>query len=155
MPRYDWGMHTMTIAAGLLMIGCAMAAGPSTTRAVDPIEAMRWQRRVLVVFSTDATDQKLAKQRAILAADAAGVADRKLTVVEVIGDAATIDGAPRADVDVTALRRRHEVGPEQFRVVLIGLDGGEKLRRDEAVTAGLLFETIDRMPMRQDEAKGR
>jgi hypothetical protein len=145
-------MTTTTITFALLALA-ACAVGQTTTRAADAIEAMRWQRRVVVIFSNDATDQKLAKQRAILAADAAGVAERRLAVVEVIGDRATIDGAPRDDVDVIALRRRCEVGPEQFRVVLIGLDGSEKLRREEAVTTGLLFETIDRMPMRQDEQK--
>lgn len=146
---------TATITLALLALA-ACAIGQTTTRAAaDAVEAMRWQRRVLVVFSSAATDQKLAKQRAILAGDAAGVAERKLAVVEVIGDRATVDGSPRDDVDVAALRRRCEVGPEQFRVVLLGLDGGEKLRRDEAVTAGLLFETIDRMPMRQAEAEGR
>jgi hypothetical protein len=136
----------------LLTIG-ALAAAPATTRSVDPVEALRWERRALVVFSSDATDQKLAKQRAILAADAEGVAERRLAVVEVVGDALSVDGQPRA-IDAATLARlrdRFEVGPEQFRAVLVGLDGGEKLRRDEAVTAGLLFETIDRMPMRRAE----
>lgn len=141
-------MHTAILFAAILAMTCAMAA---TTRSVDAVEAIRWERRAMIVFSSDATDLKLAKQRAIVAADAGGFAERKLSVVEVAGDAVTIDGKPRGDADVIAIRRRFEVGPEQFRVILVGLDGGEKLRREEAVTAALLFETIDRMPMRQEE----
>lgn len=153
---YDRHMTKRTVTTAILAAGALAAAPAATTRSADPIEAMRWERRAIVVFSSDATDGKLAKQRAILAADAAGVAERRLSVVEVVGDAVTVDGAPRpADsAAVARVRERFAAGPEQFRVVLVGLDGGEKLRRDEAVTAGLLFETIDRMPMRREERRG-
>jgi len=36
-------------------------------------------------------------------------------------------------------------------VVLIGKDGGEKLRSAQPITAERLFATIDAMPMRQSE----
>ena len=148
-------MHSTILATFALFAVSGAFAQTTTARAADAIAALRWQRRIVAVFSTDAADQKLAKQRAILAADAAGVAERKLAIVEVIGDVATVDGAARTDVDVVALRRQCAVGPEQFRVVLIGLDGGVKLRRDEAITTQLLFETVDRMPMRRDEMNAR
>lgn len=51
-----------------------------------------------------------------------------------------------------ALRARLKV--EGFTLVLIGKDGGVKLRADSPVAPEDLFRTIDRMPMRQRETSG-
>jgi len=42
-----------------------------------------------------------------------------------------------------------------FMVVLIGKDGGEKLRREEGATLGEIFGLIDTMPMRRREMRGK
>ncbi|WP_296701551.1 DUF4174 domain-containing protein, partial [Algoriphagus sp.] len=41
----------------------------------------------------------------------------------------------------------------QFEVILLGLDGGVKLRKNELLTSEALFRTIDQMPMRRSEIK--
>ena len=53
------------------------------------------------------------------------------------------------------LRDRFSVPDSQFRVVLIGLDGGAKLTSDEVVPTQRLFGLIDGMPMRQREIRQR
>ena len=53
------------------------------------------------------------------------------------------------------LRKRFPVKQGAFTVVLIGKDGGEKLRREEGVTIGEIFGLIDTMPMRRREMWGR
>jgi hypothetical protein len=40
-----------------------------------------------------------------------------------------------------------------FSAVLIGKDGGVKLRQTKPITSALLFATIDAMPMRQQEMR--
>jgi hypothetical protein len=42
-----------------------------------------------------------------------------------------------------------------FAAVLVGRDGGEKLRSAEPVPAEKLFDLIDAMPMRQREMRAR
>jgi hypothetical protein len=42
-----------------------------------------------------------------------------------------------------------------FEVVLLGLDGRVKLRQDKLLNCDRLYNTIDRMPMRQRELKSR
>jgi len=42
-----------------------------------------------------------------------------------------------------------------FTVVLIGKDGGEKLRREEGANLGEIFGLIDTMPMRRREMRGK
>lgn len=40
-------------------------------------------------------------------------------------------------------------------VILIGKDGGAKLRSEKPLSMAKLQETIDAMPMRQDEMNGK
>jgi hypothetical protein len=42
-----------------------------------------------------------------------------------------------------------------FTVILVGKDGGEKLRLDSVLTTAKLFSTIDAMPMRKSEMKNK
>jgi hypothetical protein len=54
-----------------------------------------------------------------------------------------------------AVRRRFHVHPNDFTVILIGKDGGEKLRSHQPLSLDTLRSTIDAMPMRQDEMKSQ
>ena len=51
------------------------------------------------------------------------------------------------------VKRRYKAEKSDFRVILIGLDGGEKLEQTEVLSAEKLFNTIDSMPMRQAEIR--
>ena len=42
-----------------------------------------------------------------------------------------------------------------FEIILIGLDGGIKLRQNELLSTRKLFELIDGMPMRQAEIRNK
>lgn len=53
------------------------------------------------------------------------------------------------------LRRKFHVAEGAFTVVLIGKDGGEKLRSTKPIDVEELNATIDAMPMRKSEMKER
>lgn len=53
------------------------------------------------------------------------------------------------------LRERYGIAEGQFAVILIGKDGGEKLRRLEHVPIETIFALIDTMPMRRREMQDR
>lgn len=42
-----------------------------------------------------------------------------------------------------------------FEILLIGLDGGVKLRQDKVIDAETLFARIDAMPMRRQELENK
>lgn len=104
---------------------------------------MRWERRILIVAAQTAADPQLAEQRRILSTWRKESDARDLTIVEVVGD--HVSGA--ADT-AAAIRRRYRL-PAGFTAVLIGKDGGEKLRSPRPFPAAALAETIDAMPMRR------
>ena len=87
------------------------------------------QPRRLLVYAPTPSDPALIRQRHLIDAARAGMADRDLVPVEVIG------------------KRPH------FEVVLVGRDGGEKLRATAPLTPERLFETIDAMPLRLQERR--
>jgi hypothetical protein len=107
------------------------------------IAQMKWERRVLVVVAPTAADPHLAEQRRILAAWRRESDARDLTIVEVVGD--RVSGA--TDL-ASAVRRKYRL-PAAFTAILIGKDGGEKLRSPRPFPAAALAETIDAMPMRR------
>ena len=136
----------------VLSIACAPAfADPAAQFMRD----FTWKNRVLLLFAPDALHAEFRRQRQILAAVPPGLADRDLAIVTVRADSGVrVDGEP-GKIDAGALQRRYAVGPGEFRVVLVGKDGGVKLARPQAVPATALFELIDAMPMRRDEMRRR
>ena len=97
--------------------------------------------RIVLVFALSADDPDLAAQRTILAHVQAGMAERDLVLTVELGP-----DAPRS---------RYGVAPGGFAVLLIGRDGGVKLRSRHPVAAERLFSEIDAMPMRQTEVRHR
>jgi hypothetical protein len=121
-----------------------LAAASLTTADTSSIAAMRWERRVLLISASTGQDAKLEAQRQIVAGWKVAGAERDLTLVEVVGNKVT--GATDTPA---ALRKRYRLSATGFTAILIGKDGGEKLRSARPIPARVLEETIDAMPMRQ------
>jgi len=129
----------------IIALAAALLPEPALSEPPVPIAALRWKMRPLLVFAT-AGDPRLSDQRGILAAERGAVAERDLKIIEIV------DTEVHGTADTAAtLRDRYEVAADSFMVVLIGKDGGEKLRSAQPITAERLFATIDAMPMRQSE----
>ncbi|WP_260596821.1 DUF4174 domain-containing protein [Sphingomonas endolithica] len=105
---------------------------------------MKWERRVLLISAPTSQNAELAAQRRIIARWKVAGAARDLSIVEVVGNkvaGATDKGA--------ALREKFRLSATGFTGILIGKDGGEKLRSADPIPAIVLEEVIDAMPMRQ------
>lgn len=124
-------------------------------QAESPLDAYRWQNRIVIIFAgSDATEQ-LAQQRRMLASDPGGLQDRDVLLVVLEGDLVVIGGVPRPSTDADRLRTAFDVPEQGYALLLIGKDGGVKLRSKEPVAAEDLFALIDGMPMRQREMQRR
>ncbi|MCR9072576.1 MAG: DUF4174 domain-containing protein [Alphaproteobacteria bacterium] len=140
------------------------ASGALTTAAIggiaspaqaDPLDKYRWERRLVLLFAPLKLHPHLVVQRGWLKDVSQGLSDRDMTVVEVVNNSVSVDGRPTLEINGEALRR--EFGPSivEFGILLIGKDGGVKLRSDEPQTADRLFEIVDAMPMRRQEMRQR
>jgi hypothetical protein len=126
------------------------------------LDAHQWEHRLLFVFvPAEATDRLAAQEEAFSGTDV-GFRDRDLLLITLTGAAAgTVRDAPGAearpltDAAVERLYDRFTVPADSFRVILVGKDGTEKRRNAEPVSVRSIFDTIDAMPMRQQELRQR
>ncbi len=133
--------------------GGGAVAGTTPLTAVD-LGSYQWQNRLILIFGPDDADANYREQAAAFAGREAEIADRDLLIGHFAatgaGDFAGQQVAPAASA---ALRRQLDVPDGAFQMLLIGKDGGVKLRADRPLSAERVFATIDSMPMRQREQR--
>ena len=137
------------VIAGLLGGSLAAAEGevaPSDALFIEgDVEALSqfvWEKRPVIVFADSPADPNFGQQIEFLEARAEELLDRDVVVLT--------DTDPSGDSAVrTELRRRG------FMLVLIGKDGGVKLRKPFPWDVRQLMRAIDSMPMRQREIRER
>lgn len=114
----------------------------------------QWQHRIVLIFASSDRAPDYQRQVQIWQADRAGVNDRDLKLVEVLGTGASqADGQPITPASAEDFRRQFRVKAADFAVILVGKDGTEKQRSQTPVDLAMLFRTIDAMPMRQQEMR--
>ena len=123
------------------------AAAPLAAAPPDLLADALWRSRVLVVAG--GADLRAA-QRAAFAGRRAGLCARDMVVVEIAADSVRVDGVA---VGLNARGTRRQLAIDGPAVLLLGKDGGIKLRRLGAVPADRIFALIDDMPMRRAEAR--
>ncbi len=106
------------------------------------LDELRWKRRVIVIHAPAGTEKTLRAQEQLLRKAKTGLAERDLTEIVL-----------RAPGDHPQIARRFELTGSEFTFLLLGKDGGEKLRSHEVVEPEKLFRLIDAMPMRRDEMR--
>jgi hypothetical protein len=111
--------------------------------------------RPLLIFAATPNDPQLVIQLRRLQANASAVADRDIAVIAIPWNSPSPTAATLTDADALAARRRFHIAPADFAVILLGKDGGEKLRSSKPLSLDTLRNTIDAMPMRQDELRSR
>ncbi|WP_373550839.1 DUF4174 domain-containing protein [Haliscomenobacter sp.] len=119
----------------------------SSSLCAQQLDQYRWKNRVLLVFAPNLQDQRLKSQLSLFDAHRAGLAERdlKLMVLNPGGNEAF------STADTKHLYQAYKVEKDAFVLILIGKDGGEKLRKTQPLAVATLFSTIDAMPMRQAE----
>ncbi|MEM9420058.1 MAG: DUF4174 domain-containing protein [Planctomycetota bacterium] len=119
------------------------------------LDQYTWSHRPLLIFATHENLSALDEQRRRLTGQNAALADRKMVVIEVIGNRVTVYGQDH-DIDPAALKMRYGIDESQtFAVLLVGKDTGVKLRRAQPVAMDEVFGLIDSMPMRRREMRER
>lgn len=148
-------MELQRMRRGLTATLVILVAGLGTAADGNAMSRYLWSSRPLVVFAPDGATAQFARQRAIVRAMAGGFREREVVVIYVAGQrvSTTLGAAP--GMTAGQLRRRFGVGSGQFQSILVGKDGGVKLRSGRAISARRLFRLIDSMPMRQQEMRRR
>ena len=130
---------------------------PAAPHALD---ALVNTTRAVLVFAPQSADPHFQQQLASLSGHDNEMADRNLIVIPVLAIWTPIDKSLHdRNVPFTAeneqqyAREHFKVASTAFTVILIGKDGGEKLRSRIPLSAARLFAAIDEMPMRRQEMR--
>lgn len=111
-----------------------------------------WQRRPLMVFAPTDSDPRLVETIARIDASRCAFIDRDMVLgVIVRRGSSTLDGQIVDAVQAQRLSSQFGIGPNSFSVVLIGKDGGEKMRVNDVPDTASIYAVIDGMPMRGRE----
>jgi hypothetical protein len=128
------------------------------------LDILRDRYRPVLVFAPSTT-HKFIQQMRILAQGGVPMYDRNVITVPLplhednkpwgVVFNGNYDIGRMPLTEQTAARRRFHVRPNDFTVILIGKDGGEKLRAHQPISLDTLRSTIDAMPMRQEEMRSK
>ncbi|HKL90809.1 MAG TPA: DUF4174 domain-containing protein [Allomuricauda sp.] len=122
------------------------------------LEKHKWTNRVLIVKTVDAESNKYQEQIKEFTNSPEELIDRKLILYKIVNNDFTLTNYKNSAFNSSGkisgkLAENILDAKENFEVILIGLDGGIKIQQTKILTKEHLFNTIDAMPMRQNEMK--
>lgn len=137
------------LLAGLALVSAlALAQAPrlSSTGLAQKLRASHWQKRVLLIGAPTAGQAEFQQQKKLLAGATSQLAERDFLVLELPYDHLT-------PADRQYWQQELKQSLTAFSVVLIGKDGGVKRTETRPLPPADLFGTVDKMPMRRQEAR--
>ncbi len=117
----------------------------------------QWKNRIVLVLSNDSDSKKFIHQIADLKSASEGCAERKLVMYQFIPNEVhsnSFDGSESKKwTSASDLYTKFMKKGDDFKFVLIGLDGSVKEEQTEPMESQELFAIIDGMSMRQAEIR--
>ena len=152
---------TMVLKRGVVRVALVLAVvvtsavlGSATAMAAELGDYV-WKQRPLLVFAPDDRDPRLAEMRSRIDSSRCDFVDRDMMLGVVVTEGtSTLDGQAIEADESQQLAARYGVGANAFTVLLIGKDGGEKLRVQGVADLQSIYDLIDGMPMRSGEMNG-
>ena len=122
----------------------------------EPLDLSRfqWKNRLLFLCAPNRNHPMFVSLHNSLSAQQAEVDDRDLVIFEILeSDPSSINTQSLASDSALSLRKQYNVNPGEFAVLLVGKDGGIKLKRQDEIQLEEIFALIDAMPMRREEMR--
>jgi hypothetical protein len=113
-----------------------------------------WENRVLLLFSPDKEQTAFQEQYQAFTAFKEKMQDRDLVLYQIFKRSGrTPQGEPLLEEKLNSWRKKWEVQPEDFQLILVGKDGGTKYQSSKKIDPSVIFDLIDSMPMRRAEMR--
>lgn len=144
-------MFVTNSAAILLVLASAILLQIQTSQSntlEDKLSGYQWKKRAILVIASTEQEANFIEQKKRLESRKSGSEERDLEILYIVLNKIN-------KTDETFLRKSFAVDTQNFCIILIGKDGGEKRRSHEPLQAEDLFQTIDAMPMRQQEIRSK
>ncbi|WP_322348331.1 DUF4174 domain-containing protein [Marivirga arenosa] len=124
---------------------------------IKQIEDFKWENRVLVIYSNEYSTSLLDSQSEEIKSDLEEFKVRDLIVLILEDEIVkSLNLKKEQYLNYEQILERLNVNSEDgYQNILIGKDGGIKMRKDQPIKNEKLFATIDAMPMRKREMKDK
>ena len=142
-------LFTGILLGGLAITGFMQPDSASDYQYVQPLTNLKWGKRVVLVFMPEENHPLGARQIQLFKQEPKELKERDLLLIPVSG--ARVEYQATKPGDGERLRKNFKVPENDFTLILIGKDGGEKYRTSKVVEPAEIFRIIDAMPMRQSE----
>lgn len=126
----------------VMNLSIAFLLGLANSAQAQDLSVHLWEKRPVLVFADNSEDEAYYKQMKMLNSNSAALRDRDIVIFG--------DNIPSQNA---SLRKKYK--PKGFTFILIGKDGGVKLRSSKSVSMSRLFAMIDAMPMRRREIQNQ
>lgn len=138
-------------ALTVVVLATSAALGSADAAAAE-LSDYRWERRPLLLFAPTDNDPRLIETLSRIDATRCDFVDRDMVIGQVVTEGeSTLDGQVINADESRRLARQYAIEENSFSVLLIGKDGGEKLRVNEVPDLQAIYAVIDGMPMRSRE----
>ena len=140
----------------MVMTVSVLSTGSSRIAAASSLDLsqFQWKNRLLFLFAPNRDHPLFDTLHTSLAAQKAEVADRDLVIFEILESGSSAMGTKYLDPQTAqSLREKFDLPSGEFTVLLIGKDGGIKLKHRDQIRLEDIFALIDAMPMRQQEMR--
>jgi hypothetical protein len=151
MVRHHPSRLFIRIALAVIFLTTSAVLMPARAAAAELSDYL-WQSRPLLVFAPTGNDPRLVETMRRIEASRCDFADRDMVLGRIVADGTSfLDGDVVDTSQAQRLRSEFGIGANSFSVVLIGKDGGEKLRVNDVPELPAIYAVIDGMPMRGSE----
>ncbi len=131
---------------------CAIFAGKDLL-SMD-LNQFQWKNRLLFIFAPQDGDSSFRALQKEISAQQGEVSERDLVVFKIFETGPSFMETTRIASGVAeAIRNRFEAPQGRFTCILVGKDGGVKLRQESPIKLMDIFALIDAMPMRREEMR--
>lgn len=126
----------------------------STVGTAQDLDTYQWKNRIILLKESDMESDWLKAQIKRLQSDMGELNERQLLVFIVSNE--SVYDIERNTVDLDAQTLIQQFDLDAFSgLVLVGKDGGVKMKEDFIVNPKTIFELVDSMPMRKAEIRNR
>ena len=138
-------------ALAVIILTASAVLAPAAAAAAELGDYL-WQRRPLLLFAPAESDSRLVETVRRIEASRCDFADRDMVLGLIVTEGtSTLDGQVVDTGHVKRLLSEFGIAANTFSAVLIGKDGGEKLRVNDVPDLPTIYAVIDGMPMRSAE----
>lgn len=126
-----------------------------TQAQIKSLDDFQWENRLLIIYTEGKNSSPLEEQLAEISRNKNGYKDRDLKVILLKDKEIEIwDSEQSIQLEFMQIIKELNINQNKsYQNLLIGKDGGVKLRSNSPISNEKLFDTIDAMPMRQREMR--